>query len=159
MTVFVDMDGVLADFETFANSYLGSEWKVEVEMPNWGRLSQCQNLYSMLSPMPDAYDLWRYLHGRFDYQDIQILTAIPSRAYFPSAVDDKREWVAKHFGKNVKVNFGPYAKDKQYHCKEGDILIDDMERNINQWIARGGIGIFHRDAKSTIDELYKRIKP
>lgn len=55
----------------------------------------------------------------------------------------------------MKVNFGPYAKDKQYHCEVGDILIDDSSINIEQWRARGGIGILHTSTDDTIEQLRK----
>lgn len=144
------MDGVIADFHNTANKLLGHDWKLEVEKPNWGALSKIENLYEVLEPMPDARELWEFLQRSFD--DVQILTAIPKRAHFPEAVNHKRAWVNKHFGA-VRVNFGPYAFDKQFHCRPGDILIDDTSINCDQWTKAGGRAILHTSAVDTITLL------
>ena len=156
MTIYVDLDGVLANMEGYVRAHFGDNWKAEIEKPNWGLVGDIhQRLYRDLHPMEDAHTLWNFLNET--YHDVQVLTAIPKRAHFPYAVNDKREWVHKHFGKNVKVNFGPYAYDKQFHCKPGDILIDDMQINIDQWNAVGGYGILHTSAESSLEEFAKVI--
>lgn len=149
--VFCDMDGVLADFERTAQEILGPDynWKDEVEKPHWGKVGEIQDIYSRLHVMNGAHMLMDYLRNNFD--KVEILTAIPKRASFPTAVNDKRNWIHKHFGSEIRVNFGPYAEDKQYHIRDmHDILIDDMVRNIDQWHKRGGIGFTHVDARDTI---------
>ena len=45
------------------------------------------------------------------------------------------------------------AKFKQKYAGENKILIDDMERNIQQWRDKGGIGILHTSAVDTIKQL------
>lgn len=153
-TVYVDMDGVLADFEGTAPLIIGEEynWKEEVDKPNWGVLSEYPRLYRDLQVMNGAYVLMEFLQSNF--RKVEILTAIPKRAKFIHAVNDKRDWIHAHFGKNIRVNFGPYAYDKQFHIRNPtDILIDDMEINITQWKDRGAIGILHTDARSTIEQI------
>lgn len=153
MTVYVDLDGVLANFEGKAIELFGAKWRDELEKPNWGEFSKFTNLYEILEPMHDAKYLWQYITAR--YEDVQILTAIPKRAHFPNAVNDKRAWVYKHFGSNVRVNFGPYAQDKQYHCKPSDILIDDMLINCEQWNTNNGNAILHTSAEDSIKSLIR----
>lgn len=158
MTIYLDLDGVLADFNgttDFILKGMGCEtgWKEEVEKPMWGIVgSHIKEIYSLLNVLPDAHELVDYA---FDYSmgNVEILTAIPRRGHFPDAVDHKRAWVAKHFPKITKVNFGPYAKDKQYHYKLGDILIDDSEQNIIQWKSRGGFAVLHTSTKNTIEHM------
>ena len=54
----------------------------------------------------------------------------------------------------MKMNIGPFFRDKQNWCKPGDILIDDKWTNIEQWYAKGGIAIFHEgDFDITIKNL------
>ena len=43
-----------------------------------------------------------------------------------------------------------YAKDKD---GKPNILIDDYIKNINEWEAKGGIGIHHTNIGKTIGEL------
>ena len=151
MIVWVDLDGVLANFEKEVEFLVGSNWKEEIDSPNWGKIAEFQDIYLNLPRMDDAYDLWEFLTANF--HNVQILTAIPRRAYFPDAVNHKREWVHKHFGPDVKVNFGPYAQDKQYHCRPGDLLIDDMKINCDQWRDRKGWSVCHTSAGDTINEI------
>lgn len=154
--VYLDMDGVLADFDGTTQMLLGSAYnlKEEVNKPNWGMLHSLQNVFSLLRPLPDAFELWEYVNSSYD--DVRILTAIPKRAHFPEAANDKRNWIHELFGSHVKVCFGPYAFDKQFHCRPGDILIDDSAINIAQWKDRDGLGILHTSARNTIQELAKQ---
>ena len=40
-----------------------------------------------------------------------------------------------------------------YELDRGKILIDDYDKNIREWEAKGGIGIHHTDVGKTISEL------
>jgi len=160
MTIYLDLDGVLADFEGTAIRILKDEfgglydWKQEIEESNWGIFgSNIQNIYERLDVMSDARALVEYV-SRFG--NVEILTAIPKRGYFPESVNHKRAWVDKNFP-GLKTNFGPYAIDKQYHFKRGDVLIDDSSMNIEQWNDVGGLGILHINTDDTIEQLeFKR---
>jgi hypothetical protein len=134
------MDGVLADLEGYVKSLYGD--LREINKPNWGDIGLNHgDLYSKLDLMPGATELWDYCSRHFD--NVQILTALPRRCYMPDAINHKRDWIHKHFGEDVRVNFGPYAVDKQYWADGKNILVDDMRINIEQWNSRGGIGILH----------------
>ena len=43
--------------------------------------------------------------------------------------------------------------NKQDYAKKNAILIDDLQPTIDEWNAKGGIGILHTSAASTIDQL------
>jgi hypothetical protein len=43
--------------------------------------------------------------------------------------------------------------EKQRFAGENRILIDDLEKTIDEWNAKGGIGIHHTSAISTIRQL------
>jgi hypothetical protein len=157
--IYLDLDGVLADFERKAQEVLGDCWREEIENDGWGKFAQHPRIFSTLPVMHGANELYEFccnLTG--DKNRVQLLTALPSRVDFREAARDKIEWARKHIDKHVRVNFGPYAKDKQYHCRIGDILIDDMEINILQWRDRGGHAILHIDAASSIVQLVEQYK-
>ena len=161
MRIFLDLDGVLADFNGTTDAILKdlgcpNDWKTEVERPMWGMVgSHIKDIYSRLNVLPDAKELVDFCMNHCD--DVQVLTAIPRRGYFPDAVDHKRAWVAKHFPEIKHVNFGPYAKDKQYHLRQpDDMLIDDSKMNIKQWIARGGQGYLHTSTNDTIYQIQQK---
>ena len=45
--------------------------------------------------------------------------------------------------------------NKQLFAEPNRILIDDMQKTIDEWNAKGGTGIFHSSAANTITELKK----
>jgi hypothetical protein len=160
--IYLDLDGVIFDFERWAESTIGSDWKLEIDSHEWGRFRNYPNLYRDLPLMSDALELY---HGCLelveDRNQVQILTALPSRAghRFPEAAKDKIEAVHRHLDPNIRVHFGPLAKDKQYHkIHHLDVLIDDMEININQWNEVGGIGILHRSAEKSLIETKAKLQ-
>lgn len=144
--VNIDMDGVVADFDAFVLKHLGRTFDhasgpgADREM--WDFLMSVPNMYAKLDLTPYAHDLVEMVKStglRYRF-----LTAIPRRATMPTAEDDKREWIAKHFP-GVPVVIGPFSRDKWKHAFPGDILIDDRADNIQDWIHKGqGRGILHR---------------
>jgi hypothetical protein len=151
------MDGTIANFESKCVELFGENWKDELESPGWGAFKKYPNIFEMLEPMPDATELYE---GCCDIMgnrnQVHILTALPNRAKdtFPDAPRHKIEWARKYIHPGIRVHFGPFAQDKQYHVRHPrDILIDDMVRNIDQWEAVGGIGITHTSAKQSLNLL------
>jgi hypothetical protein len=155
--IMLDMDGVLADFEGWSFKTFGPSWKSEIDKENWGRFAEHPDLYALLEPFDDAKLLYEgCVEATGDKNLVQCLTALPNRARaaFPDAARHKIEWARKYINPDLRVHFGPFAKDKQYHKQHpDDILIDDMYINIKQWRKVGGIGIEHKNAKQTLDEL------
>jgi len=147
-TIFLDMDGVLADFDRLVFQIFGKTFghcrTAAEEGQMWGELMKIDRLYFQLELMPFAQELWEQAHSYG--AKVEVLTAIPRHATAPSAEADKRAWIAKHFGEAVSVRIGPYSRDKWRHARRADILIDDRPSNIREWINKGdGIGIFYDD--------------
>ena len=139
------MDGVVADFDAFVLKHLGRVFDhasgpgADKEM--WDFLMSVPNMYAKLDLTPYAHELVEMVKStglRYRF-----LTAIPRRATMPTAEDDKREWIARHFP-GVPVIIGPFSRDKWKHAFPGDILIDDRADNIHDWNTKGrGRGILH----------------
>jgi 5'(3')-deoxyribonucleotidase len=157
-TIFVDMDGVVADFDTFASNLLGRKigWhdsKFDLTKEEWEILASVDRLYFQLPLMPDATKLIAYVKSLLTRFHVQFLTAVPRRSTMPEAKADKQAWVDKYFP-GMKMDIGPFSHDKQKWCKPGDILIDDRPSNIEEWTAAGGIAIYHTgDVDKTIKTL------
>ena len=143
--VNIDMDGVVADFDAFVLKHLGRTFDhaagpgSDAEM--WNFLTTVPNMYANLEMTPYAKELVEMV--RETGLRFRFLTAIPRRTSMPSAENDKREWVEKHFP-GVPMIIGPYSADKWKHAFPGDILIDDRKDNIQDWRSKGkGVGILH----------------
>lgn len=144
-TIFLDMDGVLADFNRLVFERMGRTFEhtsgpgADKEM--WDHLAKIDRLYFQLEPMPAAVELWELAHS---LGKVEVLTAIPRRTTMPSAEYDKRAWIAKHFGTATPVRIGPFSRDKWKHATAGDILVDDRHDNIIDWTTKaGGIGVLY----------------
>ena len=157
-TIFVDMDGVVADFDTFASDLLGRKigWhqsKFDLTGEEWEKLTTVDRLYYQLPLMPDATKLIAYVKSLSTRFHVQFLTAVPRRTTMPEARADKQAWVDKYFP-GMKMDIGPFSHDKQKWCSPGDILIDDRPSNIEEWMRAGGIAIYHTgDVDKTIKTL------
>ena len=153
----LDLDGVLFDFEKKAFELFGDKWEEEIRKPEWGRFIEYPNIYEILEPFVDAIRLYEYCVSFTGSKNlVTCLTALPNRArhHFPDAAKHKIESVRKHISPDLRVSFGPFASDKKYHVyHKDDILIDDMQINIDQWNAAGGIGILHTSVYNTIKQL------
>ena len=159
MNLFVDMDGVLVNFEQGVRNLFGHDAfdkvRYKTDSEKAARNAKIQNhlkFWSDLPPMRDFDQLWNFIkHFRPD-----ILTAYAEWDAVNSK-NGKRIWNKKH----LKV------PDDKFHCVRRDhkklyakdhhgnpnVLIDDYPLNIKEWEEAGGIGILHTSAASTINRL------
>lgn len=133
--VFLDLDGVFADIEKRVTELAGKPRAELNKKQFWKTVYSVPNFFYQLELMPDAEVLWEYAR---QFQP-KFLTGAPSGK---SAQEDKRVWVKEKFGPEWETIVLP-AREKQLHSGPNKILIDDTQRNIDEWVARGGHGIFH----------------
>lgn len=150
----LDLDGVLVDFLGTFERLSGHSWfdPSLTVTDKWDLvITKFPDIYLKANPLPDAWTLWEAVR----HLNVEVLTAIPSLALLTRSTADKRAWVEKYFGPELKVKFGPFAIDKQFHCRgdKGHILIDDSLHNKKQWERKGGTYILHTDSISTIEKL------
>ena len=151
-TLFLDMDGVLADFDRRAEEVLGMDGHLfsyrfgDEEM--WRRLNAVEDFFFSFPPMEDAHLLWEATRG----VPRKVLTALPKTNQRKVDIQ-KRRWISHHFGADNVPVITCLTREKPRFAKPGDILVDD--RNINEaaWKLRGGIFIHHDDAQSSVAEL------
>lgn len=152
--LFLDLDGVLADFDTGYKKQFGIDASRELDNVDWKLVESTENFYKNLPPMSGFEQLWEIA----ERHNPIILTGIPDSV--AEALDNKRAWVDKHIGRHVRV-IGCKSRDKSLYCEPGDVLLDDWEKYMNLWIAKGGRWITHRniaDSVSAISELRGTIK-
>lgn len=153
MTLYLDLDGVLADFDSRAEAILGTDniYKYEYVYGTdtfWRAIHKGDPcFFENLSMMPDADELWDATR----HVNPVILTALPKSG--ANRVDEqKRQWVARHLSPAAKV-ITCLAHEKPNYCEPGDVLVDDRAVNRAAWEAKGGRFVVHTDARRTINEL------
>ena len=143
--LYLDMDGVVADWRTNARRVLGSDStdpKQRYKPTDWDRLRSNGRIFRDLPLMPGAEELVsvaRWFRDDLGWE-LLFLTAIPHNNDVPWVFHDKIEWAGRYFP-DIPVHFGPYSEDKWRHCSAGDILVDDRSDNCQQWSAAGGEAI------------------
>ncbi len=145
-TIYLDMDGVVADFQIVADKLLGREvsWgQSDITDEEWSFLATVPHLYYNLPETRGARMLFN--HAKSFGLEVKFLTAIPRAKTISEAKDDKKRWIEERFP-GTEVLFGPYSRDKWKHAKELDILVDDRPSNITEWRKKGnGIAVYHND--------------
>ena len=146
--LYLDCDGVLADFAAGATAILGMPSRAFEKRHGpgrfWAKLAAAPDFYFGLPLMPDAMRLF----DAVKHLDPVILTGLPRGNW---AADQKVRWAARHFpGTRIITTM---ARDKRDHGRPGDVLVDDMLRHAHLWEEMGGIFVHHRSVDETLAKL------
>lgn len=151
--IYLDMDGVLADFDAGARTILDTDNTYKWEFVHganefWRRLNAYSNFFGALPLMPGARDLVQAIvtAGRAPV----ILTALPKKDDVDVA-SQKKQWIARHFGPFEVITC--MTDEKPRYCDRGDVLVDDRAVNRHAWEAKGGTFILHTSAEISIMKL------
>lgn len=146
--LYLDCDGVLADFDKGATAVLGAHPKAFQARHGpgrfWAKLAKAEDFYFSLPLLPGATELFEAVK----HLDPVILTGLPRGNW---AADQKVRWAARHFP-GVPI-ITTMARDKRDHAKEGDVLVDDRTQHRHLWEEMGGIFVHHVSVERTLEEL------
>ncbi len=158
--IYIDMDGVLADFDDGIRRLCFMEpqpqnaiQSQEYEDEMWDRIRKVGHFYGKLQPMPGAVEMFKKLYETYG-DKVEILTGIPKpERGIIDAASDKRKWVADLLSAQVVVHT-VRRKDKKNYCKgKSYVLIDDYDKNTKEWDAMGGSVILYMDPEKALQEL------
>src|SRR6056300_1754791 len=156
--IYVDMDGVLADFFGEWKKLVGKDWreigkdelepalkKIRDEEDFWLNIPLTSNAKNLLDIIKQVKENYKILSSPL--------------ADDPNSEPHKREWIEKN------LDFFPpteviITKDKAKYATNPDgtpnILIDDYGVNISAWESAAGIGFKHKDHK--FERTAKKLK-
>jgi predicted nucleotidyltransferase len=149
--IYVDMDGVLSDWEAQFKRYSGG-----IPVDTYDSLHGKQNSFKLVnknSPeyyanmpwMKDGKLLYNFVNS---FPNVQIL----SHAADAKSKIGKQQWL-KDKGITFEANLVPNRKDKSKFATADSVLIDDREDVVNDFINAGGKAILHKDSIDTINQL------
>lgn len=155
--VYVDMDGVLADFfGEVAREHDVDYWR-EIHRQDLGidQVAQEPGFFANLPIMPHAAQL---MMGVLSLAGQYSILSSPLMSDVEGSSKEKATWLRNHLGKHQpQAVIFDHEKHKyaQQPNETPNILIDDWETNVRLWEANGGIGILHKDDnwKDTIKQL------
>jgi hypothetical protein len=146
--IFLDCDGVLADFDKAALAILGAPPGVFEKRHGaeafWARLAGADRFFERLEPMADAFVLYEAVKAKSPV----ILTGMPQGRW---AEPQKRAWAGRWFP-GVPV-ITTMAALKHEHRHPGDVLVDDRDNHRHLWEQEGGVFIHHKNARTSIEAL------
>ena len=153
--IWCDLDGVLVDIEGGYLQRFGHDMTLVDKKTKWSNVAGCPNFYQHLPWMPGGRELWRWIAPT----GAHILTATAKSV--PTCGQDKVDWCTAELGigtDRVVVVYG--RENKRLYCSPGDILLDDREDVLEQWMAAGGYGVLvkpggHEDAARLALDLWR----
>lgn len=157
--IYLDMDGVLADFDKLMRDTFGKTFKdiSSSSQDRWSIVSkELPDLYNRLDKLMGSDELVTGVYelaANHGYT-VGVLTALPSMGHIPNALTHKKLWLKRHYPQLLEdFNIGPHAVHKQNFAEPGYVLIDDMQINIAQWTLKGGTGILYTNANEALTML------
>jgi len=146
--VFVDMDGVLADFNgAIARHHQVDHWRdIHRQDLVIDQIAQKPGFFLALAVLPNAH---RLIAGVMKLAGSYHILSSPLQSNVEQSAAEKAQWLHRHFA-STEPQGVVFEHEKYRYARQSDgtpnILIDDWKTNIRLWQARGGIGIRYRDA-------------
>lgn len=139
LTLFLDLDGVMADFDGAFPAVFGLDHRTLADEAMWEKINSHGSFFRDLPVMEGAQAFFETIR----HLKPIILTACP-RTNYAHVARQKRAWVREHLSKDCLILpvLGGHNKPLFMH-QPGDILIDDYGKNCRAWEQAGGRAIKH----------------
>lgn len=149
-TIYLDLDGVMADFDGHFPALFGFDHRQMAKDLMWESINAHPSYFRGMPIFAGA----KAFFDSISWMNPIILTACPLSNY-QDVARQKRGWVREHLSVHCQILpvMGGRNKPLFMHAR-GDILIDDFKRNIAAWEVEGGVGILHeQDFEATYKVL------
>jgi 5'(3')-deoxyribonucleotidase len=153
---YVDMDGVIADFDKKYFEISGKLADSVSDQELWKAIETHgkAKFFAEMPWMPDGKTLWNYVNQNF--LKVKILTALgKTDAVDGQSTKGKREWLRHNIPalSDSDIIMVRNRHQKKRYSSPQSIIIDDTPVVIEEWTQKGGIGILHTSAAETIGIL------
>jgi hypothetical protein len=168
--IYLDMDGVLVDFDKGALEVFPDFPFLQEQEKNgvtnftnfvlranfYHAIRETEDFWLKLDYFEGALRLWELVENNFKYGFITAPIVSDTRCCI-----QKRQWLADGLAMCVTENFHCTADKSSIFDPTSpliQVLIDDRVDNIESWRAVGGVGILHKNVDDTFQQL-KNIFP
>lgn len=143
--VYLDMDGVLADFERSFKAKHGmlcQDFEDKYgEREFWEAVYRDPYFFKTMQPMPMFREVVVMCQNLVPDDKVTILSS-PSRVNTSLCIAQKREWLDMFVGYGFPAIF---EREKHKYAAMGNLLVDDHEGKCEKWIEAGGIAHHYTD--------------
>lgn len=157
MKIYLDIDGVLSDFEQryvekFGEFPKDSDKRREYFWNNWAKFVDDKD-FETLPMHKDAPKLLAAVKKLYDSGiPVEILSSSGGGYSHEIVAHQKRKWLDDN-GIKYKANIVPGGGHKAKYAAPWNILIDDTENVIDRYRKAGGTAIHYTDVDKAINEL------
>src|ERR1035437_266268 len=171
--VYMDMDGCLCDFHGHFKQLFGwdpgksddsddnTDAKVKPDHKMWDQINSYgkARFFEELPWISGSKEMWAFIVDNFT--NVKILSALGKSDLEDGGITRKGKirWLAHHLPSLNQENIILVTNKhkKRHYSKTADIIIDDTPVIIEEWNAKGGIGIFFTNASDVMKKLEKYV--
>ena len=163
MKIYLDMDGVVADFDGFLHEYQTAEKKDHDadHQTLFRTLVTEEKIFENLSTMEGAHDFIYKVREMVDGKGVEIffLTSVGTKDPDLGTIvsDQKVRWLRQQ-GFPFKPLFVTEKKHKAKYAHDKAILIDDRPGCVEPFRAAGGRAILHKYVEETLQALEEHVE-
>ena len=159
MTLYLDMDGVLANFFTaFAKRFGKDHWKLIQDKEKAIAALRGTNFFYTLEKFDSADTLVNYAMAYGDWG----INSSPLTGDRDNSAFWKRVWLERNMFMPAVENLVFTGMKEKYATDKLDgspnVLVDDKPSNIDRWIKKGGIGILYQANEDSVKELIEKLE-
>lgn len=158
--IYLDMDGVLSDFEKGYESFNGISceevWQERDRKQFselWKRFVEHRQ-FEQLAKFPGCDEILAYVRSLG--VPIEILSSSGTGEWHDTVKEQKINWLRSH-GIDYVANVVPGKRLKGDFATPDSLLIDDTQKCIDIFREKGGFAILHKDVQETIRAIDKII--
>ena len=136
--IYVDMDGVVSDFDKAIVNIFGEEYSNKIADTFWKKTVVDNQVFRHMPPIPEGLSLVSQL--RSDGHQVCFMTSTGGMPHHIDIAKQKLDWLSANSMGDLPVAFCMNTQGKGAYASPGAVLIDDRQKVLAAWRGNGGFG-------------------